>query len=124
MAWPTDGQPRAWLIRIRNSDVLARLEPARSEAWRKLTLAVLHRYLIDELLTAGPLGGQPPQLIYTPSSAEAIRLARSRRALAFLVPPPPLQALQAVCQAGDLMPHKSTYFYPKLATGLVINPLY
>jgi uncharacterized protein (DUF1015 family) len=31
--------------------------------------------------------------------------------------------LKAVSEAGDLMPQKSTYFYPKLATGLVVNPL-
>jgi uncharacterized protein (DUF1015 family) len=31
--------------------------------------------------------------------------------------------MRAVCQAGDLMPQKSTYFYPKLASGLVINPV-
>jgi uncharacterized protein (DUF1015 family) len=31
--------------------------------------------------------------------------------------------LRSVSQAGDLMPQKSTYFYPKLATGLVIHPL-
>ncbi len=31
--------------------------------------------------------------------------------------------LRAVSEAGDLMPQKSTYFYPKLATGLTINPL-
>jgi uncharacterized protein (DUF1015 family) len=43
--------------------------------------------------------------------------------LAVLVQPTRLEDLRAVCQAGELMPHKSTFFYPKLATGLVINPL-
>jgi len=32
--------------------------------------------------------------------------------------------LRDICTAGELMPQKSTYFYPKLATGMVINPLY
>ena len=38
--------------------------------------------------------------------------------------PTTMEELRAVCSAGDLMPQKSTYFYPKLASGLVINPLY
>lgn len=37
--------------------------------------------------------------------------------------PTTMEELRAVCVAGDLMPQKSTYFYPKLASGLVINPL-
>ena len=34
-----------------------------------------------------------------------------------------MEEMRAVCQAGDLMPPKSTYFYPKLASGLAISPL-
>jgi len=34
-----------------------------------------------------------------------------------------MEELRGVCEAADLMPQKSTYFYPKLASGLVINPL-
>jgi uncharacterized protein (DUF1015 family) len=37
--------------------------------------------------------------------------------------PTTMEELRSVCAAGDLMPQKSTYFYPKLASGLVINPL-
>ena len=41
----------------------------------------------------------------------------------FLLQPTPLSAVRDLCNAGELMPQKSTFFYPKLATGLVINPL-
>ena len=34
-----------------------------------------------------------------------------------------MEELRSVCRAGEVMPHKSTYFYPKVASGLVINPL-
>lgn len=43
--------------------------------------------------------------------------------LGLMVQPTPLDAVRLVSEAGELMPQKSTFFYPKLATGLVINPL-
>jgi uncharacterized protein (DUF1015 family) len=43
--------------------------------------------------------------------------------LGVIVQPTPLEAVLAVSKAGEVMPQKSTFFYPKLATGLVINPL-
>ena len=37
--------------------------------------------------------------------------------------PTPVQRIQAVAESGENMPPKSTYFYPKVPTGLVFNPL-
>jgi uncharacterized protein (DUF1015 family) len=37
--------------------------------------------------------------------------------------PTPIESIGAVCSSGELMPQKSTFFYPKLATGLAINPV-
>jgi len=42
---------------------------------------------------------------------------------AFLLRPPTVDQVAAVARAGRTMPQKSTYFYPKLLSGLVINPL-
>jgi uncharacterized protein (DUF1015 family) len=50
-------------------------------------------------------------------------VARGDAAAAILVRPTPLTQLAAVATAGDVMPQKSTYFYPKLLTGMVFNPL-
>ena len=41
---------------------------------------------------------------------------------AFLLEPTPVAEISAVAEAGDVMPQKSTYFFPKPVTGLVINP--
>ena len=41
---------------------------------------------------------------------------------AFLLEPTPVASIVAVAREGDVMPQKSTYFYPKALTGLVINP--
>ena len=64
------------------------------------------------------------RLAYTRSEADAIRAVASGEAkAAILVRPTRLEQLAAVAGAGDVMPQKSTYFYPKLLTGLVFYPL-
>jgi uncharacterized protein (DUF1015 family) len=61
---------------------------------------------------------------YTKSAAQAIALADagSEADVAFLLEPTPVPSILAVAAEGDVMPQKSTYFYPKPLTGLVINP--
>jgi uncharacterized protein (DUF1015 family) len=52
----------------------------------------------------------------------AVDAAEDSADAAFLLEPTPVIAISAVAQAGDIMPQKSTYFYPKALSGLVINP--
>ncbi|MGQ9649182.1 MAG: DUF1015 domain-containing protein [Phycisphaerae bacterium] len=104
-------------------DALAQLAPDRSEAWRKLDLAYLHRYLIEELIAGRAMGGAEPTVHYFKVAQAAIEDARQTGGIAFLTKACTMDELRTVSHAGDLMPQKSTFFYPKLATGLVINPL-
>jgi uncharacterized protein (DUF1015 family) len=63
---------------------------------------------------------------YTHSADEAIERVDTGSAgadAAFLLEPTPVASVSAVALDGDVMPQKSTYFYPKALTGLVINPL-
>ncbi len=63
-------------------------------------------------------------LTYTRSEEEALNQVNSGvDQLAFFLNPTQVEEVTAVAAAGDKMPQKSTYFYPKLITGLVINPL-
>jgi hypothetical protein len=62
---------------------------------------------------------------YTKSSAEALEwvdTCREGADAAFLLEPTPVRSVIEVAAEGDVMPQKSTYFYPKALTGLVINP--
>jgi uncharacterized protein (DUF1015 family) len=63
---------------------------------------------------------------FTKSAAEAldaVDAAVDGIDAAFLLEPTPVASIAAVAAEGDVMPQKSTYFYPKALTGLVINPL-
>ena len=99
--------------------------PAGGEALRRLDVTLLQVTLdrlcgIDPATTAA--GGR---VVYTKSAAEAldwVDRAEDGADAAFLLEPTPVAEIAAVAAAGDVMPQKSTYFYPKPVTGLVINP--
>lgn len=96
-----------------------------SDAARALDLTALHVALLGDRLgiTADDVAAGE-RLTYTRSEADARdRVARGDADAAILVRPTPLEQLADVASAGDVMPQKSTYFYPKLLTGLVFNPL-
>ncbi|HEU5440402.1 MAG TPA: hypothetical protein VFU88_14010, partial [Ktedonobacterales bacterium] len=95
-------------------------------AWRQLDLAALHALLLDHLLGVTPeMVRAGEHISYTRDATEAVTDVQAGRAsAAVLVNPTPPAAIRDVARAGDRMPQKSTYFYPKLITGLVINPLW
>ena len=72
---------------------------------------------VDELTAAN-------RISYTQDPAGAVEAVTSRAAdAAFLLAPTPVASVIEVAAAGRVMPPKSTFFYPKAATGLVFNPL-
>ena len=100
--------------------------PTGGPALRRLDVTLLGAALerlagIDPAAVAA--GGR---LSFTKSAAEAldaVDAARDGVDAAFLLDPTPVASIAAVAADGDVMPQKSTYFYPKALTGLVINPL-
>lgn len=66
----------------------------------------------------------PEGVTYTPRAEEAIAAVDSGEAeAAFLLRPPTVELVEAVAARGEVMPQKSTYFYPKLHSGLLFHPL-
>ncbi len=90
-----------------------------------LDVVVLQRHLFENAwgLDIETLGHQG-DLTYTPDGAEAcLRVHEGEANLAVLVNPVPRDSVVACARAGKRMPQKSTYFHPKLLTGLVIRSL-
>jgi uncharacterized protein (DUF1015 family) len=96
-----------------------------SPAVRALDLAALHvAVLEDRLGISADDVAAGERLAYTRDEADAReRVARGEAAAAILVRPTRVDQLADVASTGDVMPQKSTYFYPKLLTGMVFNPL-
>ncbi len=102
----------------------ATFDSSHSEAWNKLDVAVLHAVL-GRILELGPEDLASERYFgYTRDAPAAVRQVQAGEAqLAVLLRPTPPTAIRDIALARDKMPQKSTYFYPKLATGVVINPL-
>ena len=114
------------VLLIGDRDVLAAICSAANEpAVRELDLAALHVALLGDRLgisAADVAGGT--RLAYTRDEADALaRVASGQAAAAILVRPTRLEQLADVATAGDVMPQKSTYFYPKLLTGMAFYSL-
>ena len=117
---------QSYSLRLRpGQDHLVALDAERSTAYNALDVTVLHTLILQQQLGIGAAelaaGGS---VGYTIDATEAIgKVEAGEYQAAFLLRPTPVEQVQQVAAAGDRMPQKSTYFYPKLITGLVLRPL-
>lgn len=99
---------------------MSKVAAAQSTDWQSLGVAILHRLIVEELLGCTDL----PKPDYVHLIDEVVQgLKTDAYPLAALVMPATLEHIRAISEFGERMPAKSTYFYPKLLSGLVINPL-
>ncbi len=116
---------RALRLTLRDQAIADAALPGRSDAYRRLDTGVL-----EALLLKGALGLSNDDishlngLFYARSTEEALQLVRAGTYdAAFFMRPTPVEQVADVAAAGENMPPKSTFFYPKLLTGLLLNPL-
>ncbi|MCI0465069.1 MAG: DUF1015 domain-containing protein, partial [Gemmataceae bacterium] len=104
--------------RFRAPQLIAELAREHSPAWRGLAVSVLHVVVLDRLLPQAT-GGRP-QCQYVHQLREVTEAVAARRCrLAALVPPATMGHVEQIAGNLEKMPPKSTYFYPKLLSGLV-----
>jgi uncharacterized protein (DUF1015 family) len=118
-------QNRALRLELASPDPADRALEAHEATYRRLDTAVLEKLVFEEALgmSEDDISHQRG-LAYTQSSEEARSLVESGEyELAFLLRPTPVEQVKAVAEAGETMPPKSTYFYPKVPSGLLFNPL-
>ena len=115
-------QPESLVILRRRQDIsLETMMPGnRSQAYREFGVSILNHVILDKVLG----GAKALEVDYTVNLKEAYQqLKVGKYQLAFLLNAPQPEMIKAVADAKDRMPSKSTYFYPKLPAGLIINPL-
>jgi len=115
-------QPDSLVVLRKCQDIsLEVMMPAnRSQAYREFGVSILNHIILDKLLGLT----LKEDVAYTVDFKEAYQqIKEGKYQLAFLLNPPQPEMVKAVADARDRMPSKSTYFYPKLPAGLIINPL-
>jgi len=102
----------------------ALLADGHAPAFANLDVAVLHRLVIEGILGIPSASQAADAIRYTREESQALAEVRSgEAALALFLNPPRVEQVQAVAMAGERMPQKSTFFYPKVLSGLVMSPL-
>ncbi|MFZ0042215.1 MAG: DUF1015 family protein [Solirubrobacteraceae bacterium] len=117
------GQPS--MLTLKDPAVADRALPDRSEPYRRLDTAVLEALILKDALgmtddDIDHLNG----LGYARDFEQALQLVdRAAYDAAFFMAPTPIERVREVAESGESMPPKSTYFFPKVPTGLLFNPL-
>lgn len=106
-----------YLLTLKDIDRTTLLGDDRAPAWRALDVAVLHRGILERILGLDEVAVHA----YEKNVDAAMDAAHSgRKALAFILKSTPAEQIRACADAGERMPQKATYFFPKLPTGAVI----
>jgi uncharacterized protein (DUF1015 family) len=115
----------AWLVaRLRSDAAMDRLATGHSPDWRSLGVSILQVLVLDTLLAPERPAGAQGQTRYVHLLGEVLDDVAARGCdLACLVPPARMEHVEAIASNLETMPPKSTYFFPKLLTGLVLNPI-
>ncbi|MBN3038312.1 MAG: DUF1015 domain-containing protein [Candidatus Omnitrophica bacterium] len=111
-----------YCLLLKNTSRVYRLVDSKKNRFsQSLDVAILHNCIIHKILNISPAQGD---IFYTRDAQEAIYFVdQDKYQLAFFLRPTTVREVKKVAKAGERMPHKSTYFYPKLVTGLVVNAL-
>jgi len=127
------GTGLCWVAHPSTEDPLSDQFSDKPEAWRRLDVAIVQHMIVEEICSPELNGGEDIKWAFPHSIEEMLEIGKGKTTgsgggagfaqMAIVVRPTPLEAVREVSKANELMPQKSTFFYPKLATGLFMNPL-
>jgi uncharacterized protein (DUF1015 family) len=116
------GDDHVTMVTLNDASVMERLAPFATPAWRALDVSVLQTMVLSALLPTHQ--ERDASVTYWRDPVAAIEEVHNASAdVAFLMSTPSVTAMADVADAGARMPEKSTYFYPKVPTGLVMRSI-
>jgi uncharacterized protein (DUF1015 family) len=128
----TEGPPQfgllvgeqSWSLQLREPEAMDRRASTKPEAWRRLDVAALHTLILEDILGIDEEKLlRKENIVYTRDFDEAVERARNDEEIqcVFLTRSTTMAQVREVCTSGEVMPQKSTYFYPKVPSGLVFH---
>ncbi|MCM1329655.1 MAG: DUF1015 domain-containing protein [Ruminococcus sp.] len=117
------GYGKCYVMTLKDETAVKKLLPEKSEAYCGLDVTALHSLVLEKILGIDRENmANQKNLAYTRSREEALTAVDMEEAdCSFILNPTKVSEIRDVAAAGEKMPQKSTYFYPKLITGLVMN---
>ncbi len=115
-----------FIFNLKSEDILEKeITEERSKEWKRLDVAILHSLVIDKLqaLSTEPFSLEN-NVSYIRNLSQGIgKVEKGEFQIIFLMKPVSLNQIREIVENGEVMPQKSTDFFPKLKSGLVMNPL-
>ncbi|MCM8765374.1 MAG: DUF1015 domain-containing protein [Candidatus Omnitrophica bacterium] len=117
------GKEEYFLLRLKRGVNPEKIIPQTKPAvWKRLEVSLFHFLIIEKVFALQ--NSDFDNIFYTQDLKEAIRrVKKGEFKVAFFLRPTPAYAVKEIALLKERMPHKSTYFYPKLPSGLIINPV-
>jgi uncharacterized protein (DUF1015 family) len=112
---------------LKDKHLMDAVAPDKSEHWKSLDVAVLHKLIIEKHLSIDEKGlAEGANIEYVKDTGEGIddcinQVDKGAKQAALFMNPTKMKQIEMVTATGERMPQKSTFFYPKVYTGLVIN---
>ncbi|MDD5238170.1 MAG: DUF1015 domain-containing protein [Candidatus Omnitrophica bacterium] len=112
-----------WLLRLKNIMILDRIITDKPKEYKSLDVSILNHIILKKVLGYDmDYLENKENLAFNPSADEFIkRVDNDSRFVAFFLNPVKMEQIISVSLIGERMPPKSTYFYPKVLSGLVVN---
>ena len=109
-----------YILTLKDEKIMDKLAPDRSSTWRTLDVSILHKVILEKLLGINE-NNLEDHVKYTRVDSEAIKFVDDGKFdLSFLMNATKIEELKIIADAGEHMPQKSTYFLPKMLSGLVM----
>ena len=117
--------PRYLILRLKNKRIMQRLAKDLSAPLRELDVSTLHLLILEHILGMAPELQEQGETIQYSQDEEAVlqTLEKENFQAAFILTATKAEEIQSIVSGGEKMPQKSTYFYPKLPSGLIINKM-
>lgn len=117
--------PRYLILRLKNKRIMQRLAKDLSAPLRELDVSTLHLLILEHILGMAPEQQESGDRVRYFEDEETVfqTLEKEEFQAAFLLNAPKAEEVLAIAAAGEKMPQKSTYFYPKLSSGLIVNKI-
>jgi uncharacterized protein (DUF1015 family) len=117
--------PRYLILRLKSKRIMQRLAKDLSPQLQELDVTTLHLLILEHVLGIGPEQQASGAAIRYLQDEEAVLqgLEKEDFQAAFILNPPKPEDVLAIASRGEKMPQKSTYFYPKLSSGLIVNKI-